>query len=47
MAIDDKPSDGQAGDIDGTADWAEALLEQQKATEGAADLAGALGAALP
>jgi flagellar motor switch protein FliN len=40
MAIDDKPGDGQAGDIDGTADWAEALLEQQKATEGAADMAG-------
>lgn len=40
MAIDDKPDDGQAGDIDGTADWAEALLEQQKATEGGADLAG-------
>jgi flagellar motor switch protein FliN/FliY len=40
MAIDDKPGGGQAADIDGTADWAEALLEQQKATDGAADMAG-------
>lgn len=40
MAIDDKPGDGQAADIDGTADWAEALLEQQKATESASDIAG-------
>ncbi|MBP6849991.1 MAG: flagellar motor switch protein FliN [Rhodoferax sp.] len=40
MATDDKPDDDQASDIDGTADWAEALLEQQKATEGAADIAG-------
>lgn len=40
MATDDNSEDGKSADIDGTADWAEALLEQQKATEGAADVAG-------
>lgn len=40
MAVDDKPDEDKNADIDGTADWAEALLEQQKATEGAADVAG-------
>jgi len=40
MAIDDKPEEGQSADIDGTADWAEALLEQQKVIDGAADVAG-------
>lgn len=40
MAIDDKSESGQAGDIDGTADWAEALMEQQRATEGAGDNPG-------
>jgi flagellar motor switch protein FliN/FliY len=40
MAIDDKPEDDKSGDIDGTADWAEALLEQQKATDGGGDVAG-------
>jgi len=40
MAIDDKPDGNQVGDIDGTAGWAEALLEQQRATAGASDNAG-------
>jgi len=40
MATDDNAEDGKSADIDGTADWAEALLEQQKATEGAGDVAG-------
>lgn len=40
MAIDDKPDGNQVGDIDGTAGWAEALLEQQRATAGASDSAG-------
>jgi len=40
MATDDGAEDGKSADIDGTADWAEALLEQQKATEDAGDVAG-------
>ena len=40
MATDDRPDEDKSADIDGTADWAEALLEQQKATEGAGDVAG-------
>ncbi len=40
MAIDDKPADDKSADIDGTADWAEALLEQQKSADNAGDMAG-------
>ncbi len=40
MAIDDKPEGDKAADVDGSADWAEALLEQQKATSGGADASG-------
>jgi flagellar motor switch protein FliN/FliY len=40
MAVDDKSEDDKPGDTDGSADWAEALLEQQKATESASDIAG-------
>ena len=40
MAVENKLADDQSGDIDGTADWAEALLEQQKAADGGADMAG-------
>ena len=40
MATDDKPGGDDSGDLDGSADWAEALLEQQKATGSADDVSG-------
>jgi flagellar motor switch protein FliN/FliY len=40
MAVDDKPEGEKADDTDGSADWAEALLEQQKATGSGEDVSG-------
>ena len=40
MAVSDKPEGDQAGDVDGAADWAEALLEQQKTTGDGGDTPG-------
>ncbi len=48
MAIEDKPGENNAAADDGTAAWAEALLEQQKAGDkGAADPGGVLSDELP
>ena len=40
MAASDKPDGEKSADVEGAADWAEALLEQQKATSAAGDVPG-------